>query len=302
MQFAMVRKQDEIRIRPAEDGTGVFTSFPFDAATVERFRDAFPRARWRDEDRAWFVPGKTADRRVANWLARQLPASLAFADQRGHDAFAFEPIDSRYLEADDDILVRTPYSRTVIELVRQVPWAAWDEEERVWRIPFRSLDALRLRWPAIEEAALRAEPEKRRARREAQKLSPDYEVIRESEMERRRRRFPLLCGHVPPLETVVMTPLGAVVFTGSHGELVGPSAASSLYGSLPGMEERVWAFWRSPRLAELIRTPPARRPPDEAERLRGWWQPTLAELRSARRTARSRERAQATRAQLPEKD
>jgi len=47
-------------------------------------------------------------------MNREWPGVLAHADQRGRDAFAFGPIASRYLEVADDLVVRTPYSRTVI--------------------------------------------------------------------------------------------------------------------------------------------------------------------------------------------
>jgi hypothetical protein len=139
------RPSDEIEIRASCDDEGVIVSFPYDASLVERFRARFPKARWRDEEQAWFVPGSTADRRVAHWLQGEIPTRLAFADERGRDAFAFDPIDSRYLEANGDLIVRTPYSRTVVEELRSVPWASWDSEERVWRVPFRSLEPLRER-------------------------------------------------------------------------------------------------------------------------------------------------------------
>jgi hypothetical protein len=119
---------------------------------VERFRARFPAARWSDEAGAWVVPGTTAERRVAVWLQRELTEPLAFADERGRDAFAFDPIKSDYLEANSGLLVRTPFSRTVIDHLRGVPWAARDREAKVWRVPYRSLEALRSCWLAIEIA------------------------------------------------------------------------------------------------------------------------------------------------------
>ena len=44
-----------------EERPGATAAFPYDRLTVERFRTAFPRARWRDDLRAWFVPGTTAE-------------------------------------------------------------------------------------------------------------------------------------------------------------------------------------------------------------------------------------------------
>jgi hypothetical protein len=126
--------------------------------TIERFRSAFPGSRWRDDLRAWFAPGITAERRLNRWLRRKLAGVLAYADDRGRDAFAFQPIESRYLEVADDLLTRTPYSKTVVEELRAVPWARWDGDLEAWRIPFRSREDLPKRWSAIEAAAQRNEP------------------------------------------------------------------------------------------------------------------------------------------------
>ena len=151
-----------IASQEADDGTpGATAAFPFDRLTVERFRSAFPRARWRDDLRAWFVPGQTAGRRLDRWLGREMSGVLAHADERGRDAFAFEPVESRYLEAAEELRVRTPYSRTVVDALRAVPWAWWDGELKAWRIPFRSWEELRKRWPEIEAAARRSEPAER---------------------------------------------------------------------------------------------------------------------------------------------
>jgi hypothetical protein len=37
--------------------------------TFEQFRTRFPRARCSDARKAWFLPAKTASRRIARWLA-----------------------------------------------------------------------------------------------------------------------------------------------------------------------------------------------------------------------------------------
>jgi hypothetical protein len=89
---------------------GATAAFPYDRMTVERFRQSFPRARWRDDLGAWFVPGKRAERRLLAWSGREWSGVLAYADQRGRDAFSFEPITSPYLETGDGLKVRTPYS------------------------------------------------------------------------------------------------------------------------------------------------------------------------------------------------
>lgn len=282
--------------RRSDEGAGATVAFPFDAVLIERFRAAFPRARWQDETACWFVPGKTADRRIAAWLRDHIPSSLALADQRGRDAFDFEPIESPYLEAAGDLLVRTPFSKTVIDALRAIPWAAWDPDLRVWRVPFRSVERLRERWLTIEAAARRAEPAERRRRQAELKASPEYEQYRQRAAERRRKRFPAPLSDLPPFGRVVMTSSGAIVAIGTEGELAEPESASTHYPDLAGDSERIWIDWRFPSLDELVRTWPARAEPDANDIARGWWQPSLRELRAERRKARSAERAAATRA------
>jgi len=283
----------EVAVRVTAAGSGALVSFPFDVATVERFKAAFPRSRWYEDETAWFVPGKTVQKRVARWLEHELAALTAFVDERGHDAFSFEPIDSPYLSAEDGLMVRTPYSQTVIDELRAVPFARWDRERRAWFVPFRSYDALRIRWPRIEAAAAQAEPANR-AERRRRAPSEEQAITLERARERRRRRYPISISEVPP-EWPVMTAIGPIVVTGSHGELVDRARFVGLYPHLIEDETYVWVSWRSPTLEELVRSWPARRPATSEERQRGWWQPTLEELRPARRKARSIERATATR-------
>jgi len=146
---------------------GAEARFAFDRMAIERFRRAFPRARWSDERKSWFVPGKTATRRIDRWLAQEAELLALHGDSKGRDVFAFDPISSSYLEVSDDLRVRTPYSKTVLEELQAIPWASWDDELRAWRVPFRSFEELRRRWPSIEKAARHAEPEERKRRREA---------------------------------------------------------------------------------------------------------------------------------------
>jgi hypothetical protein len=284
-------------IRTSDDGRpGAVAAFPYDRSTVERFRQAFPRARWSDDLRAWFVPGKTAERRLARWLGRELSGVLAYADQRGRDAFAFDPIESRYLTLGDDIEVRTPYSRTVRAALREVPWAAWDGDARVWRVPFRSWEELRRRWPAIEAAARRNEPEERKRRRDIERDSPEWATAQQNARERRRRRHPVPVDALPPLECVLMTGSGAIIFIEVTGECVEDEIARRHYPEIStGGGPLVWAIWRRPSHDELVKAWPSRSPPTVQELARGWWTPTLDELRVERRKARSIERAKATR-------
>ena len=69
-----------------EGAPGATAAFPYDRMTVERFRAAFPRARWRDDLGAWFVSGKRAERRLTAWMSRAWTGVLAHADQRGRAA------------------------------------------------------------------------------------------------------------------------------------------------------------------------------------------------------------------------
>ena len=263
---------------------------------MERFREAFPRARWRDDLRAWFVPGTRAEQRLNAWRSRKWPGVLAHADQRGRDAFAFEPIASPNLEVADGFVVRTPYSRTVIAELRAVPWARWDPASKAWRVPFRSSEELRGRWPAIEGAARLAEPEARRRREEGRQASPEHGDGRAEAAERRRKRHPVPEDALPPLDRVLMTHAGCVVFGAVTGELAEPAVAARLYrGVTAGPAALVWAAWRRPNHAELVGVWPARTPPGRPDLARGWWRPAIEALREQRRRAASLERARATR-------
>lgn len=140
---------DDVEIDHEDKGAGerVSVAFPFDRMTVQRFREAFPRARWSDRRKAWIVPGTTARRRIDRWLAREDARVDPYAEGKGRDAYAFEPILSPYLNVDKDgFRIRTPFSRKVVEEIRQVPFARWDGEHKVWRVPFASYDDLVDRW------------------------------------------------------------------------------------------------------------------------------------------------------------
>jgi hypothetical protein len=295
----MVPEKPNFRItqEPVEGKSGATTVFPYDRVTVERFRSAFPGARWRADLRAWFVPGITAGRRLNRWLGREMSGVLAYADERGRDAFAFQPIESRYLEAADDLRIRTPYSKTVVHEMRAVPWAWWDGDLKAWRVPFRSWEELRKRWPAIEAAAQRNEPTERQKRQQARKGSSKQQEAAAWARERRQRRYPVPDEALPPLGRVVMTHQGAVIFTHVTGELVDDAIARHYYPDVSAAAgvTLVWAAWRRPLHAELVKAWPARGPADMRALARGWWQPTLAELRVERRKARSAERGQETR-------
>jgi len=277
----------------AETPVGATTDLPHDRITVQRFRESFPRARWSDRLNAWFVPGRTAGKRIGRWLALMEAEADAFADEKGRDAFAFEPIESRYLEAaPSGLQIRTPYSRTVVTEIREIPLARWDADRRLWVVPYRSLDELRRRWPAIEEAAERNEPDVRKARREALKGTQKEEAARGRARERRLKRYPVPIDDVPPFDRVIGTHAGVVIFTDTHGELADPEAVAEFYFQPPSDEEYVWAAWRPGSLEELVTSWPARTAHGEREVARGWWLPDLDELRTARQKARSKQRTQ----------
>jgi hypothetical protein len=286
------------RVTPSEgDGPGAYASFPYDRDLVERFREAFPRARWRPHEECWFVPGTTAARRLDAWMSRELADLDRYADAKGRDAFAFDPLRSRYLRVGEDLCVCTPYSRTVVETMRRIPWARWDPDERIWRVPFRSFEELRTRWPTIEDAAERNEPEARRRRRaeRSEPVDPDRLAL---QAERRRRRYPVPADDLPPLDVPLATfGPGVVVFEETASEPFGADAVPARY---PHIHETaasyVWARWRVPAPQELYRARPERQPTDEALKLaRGWWYPNRLELRERIRRVHQIERMRRSR-------
>jgi len=264
---------------------GEEVSFPFDRMTVEQFRARFPRARWSDTRNAWFVPGKTAARRVGRWLAELEADADAYADAKGRDAFEFDPIESAYLELGKaGFRIKTPYSRTVVDELRQIPFSQWDGDLKIWHIPYRSYEELRKHWPAIQDAARRSEPEERRRRAEERKGTEEDAKAKLRSAERKRRRLPLSTDHFPPIGRVVATSYGLVVFTEITGEIVDPEIVAQSYPA--ATDDHVWGLWRLPTLAELVAAWPAKTPAlNEVE----WWQPTIEELRPARRAARNKE-------------
>ena len=273
-----------------DDGKSAIVSFPFDRMTVQRFRQAFPRARWSDRRKAWLVPGTTAPRRLDTWMAKEQSRSDPFAEQKGRDAYAFEPILSPYLSVEKDgFCIKTPYSRKLVDEIRQVPFARWDGYQKAWRVPFASYDELLHHWHLIEAEARRCEPHERQKRAEARKGTDDERKARQRSAERRRRRIPLPAGDLPPVDRPVATGVyGIIVVSDITGELVEREEIADLYP--PFDDDHVWALWRVPSLEELVQTWPSKAVAKENERRRGWWFPTIEELREARRTARLRER------------
>lgn len=264
-------------------------SFAFDRMTVTRFREVFPNARWSDRLQAWTVPGKTARKRIDRWLASEADRRAPYEEERGRDAFEFEPILSPYLQVyDRGFRVKTPFSRTVVSELRQIPFARWNGDDKLWEIPFASYDDLQHRWEAIEEAAKRSEPEERRKRAEARKGTEEEAKAKRRTTERKKRRLPVSSDDLPPIGRPVATRYGIVVVIEVTGEIVDPEEIAEHHPD--ASDEHVWAGWRASTLEELVQTWPARTDPGDYERVRGWWQPTIDELREARRAAKSRER------------
>ncbi|MXQ14884.1 hypothetical protein [Microvirga makkahensis] len=276
---------------------GAFVIFPYDRDLVRRFRETFPRARWRGEELGWFVPGTTAAQRLDTWMAQELETLDRHADAKGRDAYLFEPLESSYLTIGDDLSIRTPYSRTIVETLRSIPWARWSPDEKVWRVPFRSYEELRSKWPVIEEAARRSEPGERKKRREEQRqhgASPVSPI----QTERRRRRYPVPGDDLPPVETPLMTlSWGVVVFEEIDHHAIEEVPDNRIYPHVNEEPGRyVWAHWRMPSLQEVYRTRPAREAEEYSLReTRGWWLPSRDELQERARKLRELERAQRAR-------
>jgi len=287
------------RIIPSDDEEkpGAYAVFPYDRDLVRRFREAFPRARWRGAEERWFVPGTTAVQRLDTWMAQELQALDRHADEKGRDAYAFEPLESPYLTIAEDLRVRTPYSRTIVEALRSIPWAHWDPEGRIWRVPFRSYEELKARWPNIEEAARRNEPAARQKRREEQRAQPSEETSR-LQAERRRRRYPVPGDDLPPIGFPVSTERwGVVVFEDIESDPIQPPETADLYPHVRSdLSRYVWARWRMPTLQEVYRTRPSRADEDPQLRsVRGWWWSSREELRERARKLREVERMQRAR-------
>ncbi|MCG7394815.1 hypothetical protein MHY87_18100 [Microvirga sp. ACRRW] len=276
---------------------GAYAAFPYDRDLVRRFREAFPRARWRGEEQGWFVPGKTAVQRLNAWMAQELATLDRHADAKGRDAYLFESLESPYLTIADDLEIRTPYSRTIVEALRSIPWAHWNPDKKIWHVPFRSYEQLRQLWPGIEEAARRNEPAERKKRREKQRRLGS-EPPNPIQTERRRRRYPVTGDDLPPLNTPLATvSWGVVIFEDVDSHVIEEPLEKSAYPHVKhGPERYVWARWRMPALQEVYRAKALREPEDRVQReSRGWWWPTREELQERARKLREIERAQRSR-------
>lgn len=164
----------------------------------------------------------SACKRIDRWLALEANRRTPYDEERGRDAFEFEPILSPYLQVfGSGFRIKTPYSRTVVDELRQVPFARWNGDYKVWEIPFASYDDLQDRWETIEEAAKRSEPEERRKRADARRGTEEEAKAKRRSTERRKRRLPVSSDDLPPLGRPVATATyGVVVITDVSGEIV----------------------------------------------------------------------------------
>ena len=281
-------------VAPAETKRpGALLALPFDREMIQRLREAFPRARFRGIDGRWFVPGTTAEARLGRWIDGEHARRDAHADARGRDAYAFEPIRSRFLETGADLVVRTPYSRTVIEALRSLPLARWDPSVRAWRLPWRGYESLRAVWPTIEAAAERHEGGAR---------APPDAAERTRRAERRRRRLPVPRDDAPPLGQAVATAaFGIVVVEAVDEAALAPEDGERL-ALPPHAAGHAWAWWQPPTWRDLAAVETAGSV-DPGHRRRGWWTPTAEDVGQARwdlrrsaqgRRARTRRAAAAT--------
>jgi hypothetical protein len=87
---------------------------------------------------------------------------------------------------------------------------------------------------------------------------------------------------------------GIVVFVGSDGEPVDLEILRSHYPDMPPSGDYVWGQWRPATLDELVETWPSHS--GSSGKVAGaiWWQPTIDELRAARKLARALERRRRT--------
>ena len=100
---------------------------------------------------------------------------------------------------------------------------------RGWRVPFRAFDELRNRWPAIEAAAQRNEPEARKSRAEEARASSEFAEKKALANERRRLRYPVPADALPPMGRPLMSHRGAIVIDDITGELVEAAVATAHY-------------------------------------------------------------------------
>jgi hypothetical protein len=166
---------------------GAEVRFPFaDPALLPRFRQTFPRARFRPAMRSWHVPGVLAVDRVTRFAeaaAQEERQAQARIDQVLRDA-EFErrpvPLDTPGLEGrsylaalahngrklstrhilvwvrEDHVRVGFPYDEEAVALVRTVPGARFLPDLRAWSVPLAKVRDLHGVIDQMEESLARA--------------------------------------------------------------------------------------------------------------------------------------------------
>lgn len=118
--------------------------------------------------------------------------SRNLAEQKARDALAFDPLpDSRWVSVhpDSGITVAVRYSEPLSHLLRSIPSARWDHDNRRWTFPYSSAESIRRALPEIERlaAAASGRAEEETLRRDAARA--EAERRRQSEdMEAAKRR------------------------------------------------------------------------------------------------------------------
>ncbi|MGN7126762.1 hypothetical protein [Methylorubrum thiocyanatum] len=157
-----------------------------DPALLPRFKQSFPRARFRPATRSWHVPGVLAVNRVTRFAeaaAQELREAQARIERILRDAefdghlvsLDIPGLEGRaYLAAlahngrklstrhilvsvrDDHVRVGFAYNEEAVALVRAVPGARFLPDLRAWSVPFASVRALHGVVDRMEEALARA--------------------------------------------------------------------------------------------------------------------------------------------------
>jgi len=105
--------------------------------------------------------------------------TLTVAEQRARDALAFDPLPpSPWVTADDHgIVIAVRYSEVLSGLLRSISGARWLSENRHWRYPFRSRDAIALALDRINDLAgaakERADRENKRRREKNEQIAAE---------------------------------------------------------------------------------------------------------------------------------
>jgi hypothetical protein len=156
---------------------------------------------------------------------------------------------------------------------------------RLWTVPYRSFQELRKRLKEIEAAVERSEPEARRVRREAIKGTAEEAASKQGRGSAGGNAIRSLPMRPAPAAQSARW-LGR--FSATDGALADRALLDGLYFRAANGEEYGWTSWRTGTLEELVTTWPAWTLPEQRELERGWWMPTLDELRVARLGSRRR--------------